>query len=122
VGATRRNLLPYQTLIQNRSDTDQRMFRELQEGLLEAERARSTDGAWPDTSTLATQGIPPFAHDPTATTAVFHWQRLRQGPLVNYLGIPDRPDVPAWLVMAQEPDAGVPPDQNFEDEEHHRLL
>jgi hypothetical protein len=120
--ATRKNLLPYQTLIQNRSDADQRMFRELQEGLLEAERARSTDGAWPDVTALADQGIPPFATDPTARTAVFRWQLLRAGTLVNYLGIPDRPGVPAWLLFVQEPDPGVPPDQTFEDEEHNRLL
>jgi hypothetical protein len=121
-GPTRRNLLPYQVLIQNRSDVDQRMFRELQEGLLEAERTRSTERLWPDPSTLAAQGIPPFAVDPTAKTAVFRWQLLSAGTLVNYLGIPDRPDVAAWLVVVQEPDTGVPPDQTFEDEEHHRLL
>jgi hypothetical protein len=41
---------------------------------------------------------------------------------VNYLGIPDRPGVPAWLLLLQEPEPGVPPDQTFEDEEHNRLL
>lgn len=120
--ATRKNLLPYQTVIQNRPDADQRMFRELQEALLEAERARSADGAWPDVRALADQGIPPFATDPTAKTAVFRWQRLKSGTLVNYLGIPDRAGVPAWLLLVQEPDPGVPPDQNFEDEEHNKLL
>jgi len=77
---------------------------------------------WPVPSTLAEQGIPPFATDPTAKTAVFRWQVLRIGTLINYLGIPDRAGVPAWLLLVQEPDAGVPPDQPFEDEEHHRLL
>jgi hypothetical protein len=119
---TRRNLLPYQTTIENRSDLDQRMFRELQEGLLEAERTRSTDGAWPEASLLAEQGIPPFAVDPTAKSANFRWQMFRTGTIVNYLGRPDRPGVPAWLLLVQEPEPGVPPDQNFEDEEHHRLL
>jgi hypothetical protein len=122
MSATRKNLLPYQTVIQNRAEADQRMFRELQEGLLEAERGRSVDGAWPDVKTLAEQGIPPFAADPTAKTARFQWQLLRSGTLVNYLGIPDRPGVPAWLLLVQEPDPGVPPDQTFEDEEHNRLL
>ena len=120
--ATRRNLLPYQTVIQSRPDADQRMFRELQEALLEAERGRSTDNMWPEPAALADQGIPPFATDPTAKTARFRWQLLKSGPLVNYLGVPDRPGVPAWLLLVQEPDPGVPPDQNFEDEEHNRLL
>lgn len=120
--ANRKNLLPYQVTIQSRPDADQRMFRELQEALLEAERERSTDGAWPDVRALADQGIPPFANDPTAKNAVFRWQLLKSGTLVNYLGIPDRTGVPAWLLLAQEPDPGVPPDQNFEDEEHNKLL
>jgi len=120
--ATRKNLLPYQTVIQNRPDADQRMFRELQEALLEAERERSADGTWPDVRALSDQGIPPFATDPTAKNAVFRWQLLKSGTLVNYLGIPDRAGVPAWLLLVQEPDPGVPPDQNFEDEEHNKLL
>jgi len=81
--ATRKNLLPYQTVIQNRPDADQRMFRELQEALLEAERERSTDGTWPEVPALADQGIPPFAIDPTAKNAAFRWQLLKSGTLVN---------------------------------------
>jgi hypothetical protein len=119
---TRNNLLPYQTVIQNRPEADQRMFRELQEARLEAERLRSIEGAWPDVAILAGQGIPPFTTDPTAKSAVYRWQLLRSGPFVNYIGIPDRPGVPAWLLVAQEPEPGVPPDQTFEDEEHNRLL
>jgi hypothetical protein len=119
--AARRNLLPYQTLIQNSPSADQRMFRELQEGLLEAEAMRSTTGSWPTSELLANEGIPPFALDPTAKTA-YHWQLVREGLLVNYLGVPVTADVPAWLVFVQEPAPGVPPDQAFEDEEHHRLL
>jgi hypothetical protein len=118
----RKNLLPYQTTIQNRPEIDQRMFRELQEGLLEAERMRSADRAWPEASSLAEQGIPPFAIDPTAKSARFEWHLIHAGTIVNYLGIPDRPGVPAWLLLVQEPEPGVPPDQNFEDEEHNRLL
>jgi hypothetical protein len=120
-GATRRNLLPYQMLIQNRPAAEQRVFRELQEGLIEAERSRSTTGRWPETDNLATEGIPPFAPDPTEKTAAFRWQLIRERTFVNYLGVPDRAGVPAWLVLVQEPEPGVPPDQSFEDEEHHRL-
>jgi hypothetical protein len=118
----RRRLLPYQTLIQNRPSVDQRMFRELQEGLLEAETVRFTTGQWPAAESLSADGIPPFAPDPTAKTATYRWALLRGGQSVNYLGIPDRAGPPAWVVLVQEPQPGVPPDQLFEDEEHHRLL
>ena len=40
-----KHLLPFQTLIRDRPSTEQRMFRELQEGLLEAEARRSAEGA-----------------------------------------------------------------------------
>jgi hypothetical protein len=119
---TRRRLLPYQTLAENRPPTEQRMFRELQEGLLEAEGARSATGTWPAIESLVSDGIPPFAPDPTAKSAVYRWSLLRAGAYLNYLGIPDRPGVPAWVVLVQEPEPGVPPDQAFEDEEHHRLI
>lgn len=122
-GAARRHLLPYQTVAQNRPAVEQRMFRELQEGLLEAETAKSTGGNWPTTELLAIDGIPPFAPDPTSKTVRYQWRMLRDGTyIVNYLGIPDRPDAPAWLLLIQEPEPGVLPDQANEDEEHHRLL
>jgi hypothetical protein len=121
-GAAARGLLPFQSLIEDRPAADQRMFRVLQEGLLEAEIARSVAGAWPDTESLARDGVPPFAPDPTEQSAVYRWQMLRDGTYINYLGIPDRPEAPAWLVLVQEPEPGIPPDQLNEDEEHHRLL
>jgi hypothetical protein len=120
--ALSRSLLPYQQLVRDRPAVDQRMFRELQEGLLEAETIRSTAGAWPPPDELAAAGVPPFAFDPTAKSARYQWHLLREGTFVGYLGIPDRAEAPAWLVWAQEPEPGVPPDQNFEDEEHHRLI
>jgi len=46
---------------------------------------------------------------------------LTGGAFVNYLGLPERPDAPAWLLLVQEPEPGRPPDQTREDEEHHRL-
>ena len=121
-GGDRQNLLPYQALVQNQPATDQRVFRELQEGLLEAESLRSTQGDWPTVESLASNGVPPFAADPTAKAAIYHWRLLREGAFVNYLGLPDRAGAPAWLVLVQEPAPGAPADQAFEDEEHHRLL
>ena len=116
-----RNLMPFQKLIADRPFDEQRMFRELQEGLLEAEVLRSTENTWPTTSALADAGIPPFAADPTRRRA-YDWRLNRNGTLVNYLGLPKDHDGPAWLIVVLEPEPGVPPDQPFEDQEHHRLL
>ena len=113
--------MPFQKLIADRPFDEQRVFRELQEGLLEAERMRSTENAWPTTSALADGGIPPFAADPTRRRA-YDWRLNRNGTLVNYLGLPKDHDGPAWLIVVLEPEPGVPPDQPFEDQEHHRLL
>jgi hypothetical protein len=118
----RRSLLPYQSLIQTQNTIDQRMFRELQEGLLEAELVRSTDGSWPLPAALADSGIPPFALDPTAKGARYRWARRQEGWIINYVGTPDRSEAPAWLLLIQEPQPGVPPDQLYEDEEHHKLI
>ena len=114
-----RNLLPFQKLIADRPAEEQRTFRELQEGLLEIEAARTAARAWPPTESLAADGVPPFARDPTRRASIA-WQRLQSGTTVNYLGLPGDAG-PAWLLLIQEPEPGVPPDQTFEDEEHHRL-
>lgn len=119
---TRRSLLPFQTLVQNRPSTEQRMFRELQEGLVEAEVKRSATGQWPTVESLSADGIPPFAPNPTTKAASYRWMLVRNGPSLNYLGLPDRAGLPAWVVVVQEPEPGAVPDQTFEDEEHHRLL
>ena len=115
-------LLPFQALIRDRPAVQQRKFRELQEGLLEAEVARSTTGVWPSVETLEAQGIPPFARDPTAKGATYVWHLIRAGTSVNYLGIPDQASALAWLLLIQEPAPGVPPDPATDDEEHDRLL
>jgi hypothetical protein len=120
--ADRRHLLPFQALIQDRPSTEQRMFRELQEGLLEAETRRADAGSWPAIATLVGDGIPPFAPDPTAKAGGYDWREIVSGTFVNYLGMPRRPGAPAWLVLIQEPDPGAPPDPAREDEEHHRLV
>jgi len=117
-----RNLLPFQALVRDRPPTEQRMFRELQEGLLEAEMRRSMTGMWPAVPALAADGVPPFALDPTAKGGPYDWSLIQNGAIVNYLGIPRQSDAPAWLVVIREPEPGVPPDQTFEDEEHHRLI
>ncbi len=47
---------------------------------------------------------------------------MSNGTLVNYLGLPQGPDAPAWLLLVQEPEPGAPPDPAREDEEHHKLI
>ena len=121
-GASRAaNLLPYQVLMRDRPAVEQRMFRELQEGLLEAERIKSTTGNWPEPSALAADGIPPFASDPTAKGSIYIWTLLKRGTYINYRGTPSAAGAPAWLLLIQEPTPDAPPDPSPEDEEHHRL-
>jgi hypothetical protein len=120
--STTKHLLPFQTLIQNRPPIDQRMFRELQEGLLEAESRRGSSGRWPEVAALAADGIPPFALDPTTKGGRYDWRLTVNGASVNYLGLPQQSGAPAWVILVQEPEPGAPPDPAREDEEHHRLL
>jgi hypothetical protein len=120
--ADRRHLLPFQALIQDRPAGEQRVFRELQEGLLESETRRTDTGSWPSVTTLVADGIPPFAADPTAKGGAYNWRLVASGTFVNYLGVPQRANAPAWLVLIQEPEPGAPPDPAREDEEHHKLI
>ena len=118
--ASQKHLLPFQKLIAERPGDEQRMFRELQEGLSEAESSRGSNGAWPSSDALANDGIPPFAADPTQR-ALYTWRLVQSGTMVNYIGVPKGSNAAVWLLLIQEPEPGVPPDQAFEDEEHHRL-
>jgi hypothetical protein len=120
-GARPSDLLPFQNLVRDASPADQRMFRELREGLLEAERIRATSGTWPEAARLAEQGIPPFASDPTRKDASYRWTTFVQNTTVNYLGIPSVPTSSAWLLVIIEPESGAPPDPAPNDETHHRL-
>jgi hypothetical protein len=114
-------LLPYQTLVGDAASPAQLMFRELQEGLLEAERLRTGSGVWPSPDALAGQGIPPFARDPTAKGPPYRWMVTRRGAFINYRGIPGVTGAPAWLLLVQEPLPDSLPDPSPEDEEHHRI-
>lgn len=113
-------LLPFQKLIRDAPPADQRIFRELQEGLLEAERIRAQTGHWPDVATLAAEGIPPFALDPTQKVD-YKWTSVRQDWATNYLGVPSDPAKPAWALVILEPEPGAPADPAPNDETHHRL-
>src|SRR5262249_40189462 len=84
VAGAQRTLLPFQKLVADRPADEQRMFRELQEGLLEAEARRSTYESWPAPEALAADGVPPFAIDPTRKVA-YEWKLFQSGTIVNYL-------------------------------------
>ncbi len=113
-------LLPYQQLIRDAAPAEQRLFRELQEGLLEAERIRAQTGRWPDVTTLEAEGIPPFAPDPTRKIE-YKWTSVRQDWATNYLGVPSDPSQAAWVLVILEPEPGAPADPAPNDETHHRL-
>ena len=102
--------------------TDQRLYRECLEGLTEAEDVRSRTNEWPTVEQLATRRIPPFVVDPL-DRANYHWQLLRDGTLVNYVGTPDPASKrPTLLISILEPEPGTPIDpQAYVDETHHKL-
>lgn len=120
IAAPAAGLLPYQKLIRDASPNEQRVFRELQEALLEAERIRAETGHWPDVNTLEAEGIPPFAHDPTQKVD-YTWTSVRQDWAINYMGVPSDPAQPAWVLVILEPEPGAPADPAPNDETHHRL-
>lgn len=121
-GALRRNLLPFQTVIQTRPPGEQLLFRELQVGLIEAETTRSTKGRWPDPATMASDGVEPFAVNPAVKGPAYQWRLVRDGRFINYVGVPNEPSAPAWLVLVQEPDPTAQPEVFVDDEEHDRLI
>jgi hypothetical protein len=121
-GLMQRNLLPFQKTVATLPSDDQRMFRELQVALLEAERLRSADATWPEPSRLAGDGIEPFAPNLAAKGSAYDWSLVRNGYYVNYIGTPKSPGAPAWLLVVQEPDPAAPPDVFQDDQEHHRLI
>jgi hypothetical protein len=116
-------LRPNQVAFAELPAADQRMFRRCLEGLAAAEEIRSQRGSWPDVGELAAAGAPPFSADPI-DDAGYRWQRLLDGTLVNYLGVPADPASPrpTILVIALEPDPGTPMDPAATvDENHHKL-
>ncbi|MGC4083069.1 MAG: hypothetical protein QM736_13400 [Vicinamibacterales bacterium] len=114
-----RDLLPYQALVATLPDADQQLFSTLRSTLLVAEETRAKSGAWPEPETLAARGLAPFAEGSVAGN--YRWSRLQQAAIVNYLGVPADPALPAWLLEIQEPEPGMLPDTAPPDDEHHLL-
>jgi hypothetical protein len=90
-------------------EADQQQFRAIRESLTAAESIRAQAKRWPEVGAL------------TLPAPGYRWARLERGVVVNYLGTPDDPAQPAWLLEIQEPEPGMAPDPAPNDEEHHRL-
>ena len=114
-----KDLLPYQSLVRDLPESDQRLFRKLRQGLLAAEAERARIAGWPDAPRLAALRVAPFA--PTDDATAYQWSRLEQGTIINYFCQPRDPSAPAWLLEIQEPEPGMLPDPAPLDDEHHRL-
>jgi uncharacterized protein DUF6162 len=114
---TQKDLLPYQVLARTLPDSEQQTFSAIRSGLAEAEAERGRQTRWPEPAALASRGIAPFA----GATGSLKWQQFQQGKIVDYLGIPSDPALPAWLLVLQEPEPNMPPDPAPPDDEHHRL-
>jgi hypothetical protein len=114
--------LPFERRFQDLDAADQRVFRAIQEGIVEAEGERSRSGRWPAVEALARQGVPPFALDPI-DKAGYGWRLLQKQTLLNYVGTPaPESGRRAFVVLITEPEPGTPVDlQTPVDDQHHRL-
>ena len=119
-GAAKSAPSPFEVRFQQLSNANQRIYREVQEGVLEAERVRSSTGRWPGADELASDGVAPFAPDPI-DRARHTWITVRGGTAVNYVGTEAGGREALWM-LAVEPDPGTPKDPTAPvDEVHHRL-
>jgi hypothetical protein len=114
--------LPFERRFADLDLAEQRMVRNIREGLVEAEARRGRTGAWPTPEELAAATIPPFAPDPI-DRAGYVWRIARAKDVVNYVGVPrEGSGKDTFVVVIAEPAPGTPPDpQVQEDEIHHRL-
>lgn len=113
---------PFERRLTELSPEDQRLYRAIREGVVEAERRRSSTGRWLSADDLAREGVPPFAPDPI-DRGRFTWAFAKTGTAVNYVGTPAASaGREAFIVIVTEPDPGTAPDPNAQiDEVHHRL-
>lgn len=93
-------LLPYQRLFSSLPEEEQLRYRELLEGVVEAENLRAESGQWPSVEALRAAGVPPFLPNPIDKGAL-SWSQRGQAPVYNYLGGRDGGGA-AWLVLLQE--------------------
>jgi len=124
-GRSATDRLSFQILFRDLPFAEQRVFREMQEGLTEAMGRRASTGSWPTVEALAQADIPPFAPDPLDKAAV-RWTIQRDGLIVNYHGVPTAgsADSPEFLILVQEPDPATAQQVSLPSlgDEEHQLL
>ena len=117
-------LLDYQRPFTELDSASQREYRELREAILEIERLRSDEKAWPEADRLRDDGIPPFAQD-GVDGKTRTWRRIQDRLTTFYAGVPlENGARPLLLIRLLESAPGdgeaANPDVRL-DEEHHRL-
>lgn len=120
--APSRELLPFQVLFRDLPGPEQRVFREMQEGVAELLRIRSASGDWSAVAPLASDGIPPFAADALDTMGL-SWGLRREGLVAEYVADASAPGAPAFMICVREPDpvTGEKARPGVVDEEHQLL-
>jgi hypothetical protein len=119
---------PFERRMVDLAPEDQRLYRAVREGIVEAERRRSSTGKWPSAADLAREGVPPFAADPI-DRAGYTWTFVQTGAAVNYVGTPSVASNASasskretFIAILTEPDPGTAIDPGaVVDEVHHRL-
>jgi hypothetical protein len=122
-GLRAQDLAPFQKLFRDVDADLQHAYRQMQEGLIEAEGMRSATKSWPTPEVLAALEVPPFAEDPIAKVPLA-WTLEQEGDFVNYRGIPAASTAPELLALIQEPAPGaneVLGPRSPPDETHHVL-
>jgi hypothetical protein len=117
-------IAPHEVAFTQLDASAQRAYRAIDEGMLEARRARERSGRWPDSAWLASEGIPPFADDPL-DAAQREWTSAASAEdrLQNYLGVPARADAQTWVVIITEADPAAQPQDETDvaDDRHQKL-
>jgi hypothetical protein len=116
-------LLAFQVLFRDLPGPEQRVFRQMKEGMEEALRLRGASGEWPAVESLAAAEIPPFAPDVLDRSSLA-WSHRRDGPVIVYFGVPTAgTDMASFLILIQEPEAkpGESAAAAGVDEEHQLL-
>jgi hypothetical protein len=120
--ATGPAVLAYQVLFRDLPGPEQRTFRAMQEGAMEAVASRGSGGTWPSVESMASDGIAPFAPDPLERSGL-RWTLRHDELLYQYIGIPSDAVAPAFMIFVLEPEptTGEKPVSGMVDEEHQLL-